>query len=81
LAIAFSLFLILPGNPADHKMLQTAYIRELQRNEGTTYLWDSENYLGIDSSELVRQELVQANSKLGLKTLNPTLVRKGIKLW
>jgi hypothetical protein len=81
LAIALSLFLILPGHPGDKKRLQNAYIRELQSYDGTSYVWGGENHLGIDCSGLVRQGLVQANWKLGLKTLNPALVRKGIELW
>lgn len=81
LAIALSLFLLLPGYPADKKMLQAAYIRELQSYDSTSYVWGGENHLGIDCSGLVRQGLIQANWKLGLKTLNPALVRKAIEMW
>ncbi len=80
-ALLVTLLIILPGSPADPDTLAAAYVRELIRYEGTPYVWGGENKLGIDCSGLVRQGLIQANWKLGVKSGNPALVRKGFEMW
>jgi hypothetical protein len=80
-ALLVILLIMLPGSPADPDTLAAAYVRELIRYEGTPYVWGGENKLGIDCSGLVRQGLIQANWKLGVKSFNPALVRKGFEMW
>lgn len=80
-ALLVSLLILLPGRAADPNTLAAAYVQELNRYEGTQYFWGGENKLGIDCSGLVRQGLIQANWKLGVKSLNPALIRKGFELW
>lgn len=80
-ALLVSLLIIIPGSPADPNALAAAYIQELNRYEGIQYLWGGENQLGIDCSGLVRQGLIQANWKLGVKSFNPALIRKGFEMW
>lgn len=83
LAIAAILagLLLLPGHAADLPRLRQAYVAELQAFEGTRYIWGGESKLGIDCSGLVRQGLIWANAKEGLRSLNPELLRRAIELW
>ena len=83
LSLAFSLIILMvgPGRPGDRDALRDAYIRELISYEGTPYLWGGENKIGIDCSGLVRQGLIQVNWKMGIKTINPLLLRKGFEMW
>ncbi len=73
--------ILLPGRAVDGNLMRDVYVRELDRYEGTSYLWGGENRLGIDCSGLVRQGLISANFKQGLISLNPQLIRNGISLW
>jgi len=83
LCLAFGVIIpiIGPDRPVDRDALRDAYIRELIRYEGTPYLWGGENKFGIDCSGLVRQGLIQANWKMGIKSLNPGLLRQGFAMW
>lgn len=79
---AFLIALIaLPGRPVDVDILRDIYVQELERYEGSPYIWGGENQLGIDCSGLVRQGLIYANFKQGLISMNPDLIRRGISLW
>jgi hypothetical protein len=74
-------WLCLPGRPADPAALRRTYVQCLKEYEGTIYFWGGENRIGIDCSGLVRRGLINANTKLGLLTLNPRLVRAALSLW
>ena len=74
-------FLLLPGRKTDPSQLRRDYVRSLTRYEGTTYVWGGETRRGIDCSGLVRRGLIDADWRLGLRTLNPTLARAGCSLW
>jgi cell wall-associated NlpC family hydrolase len=74
-------FLCLPGRAVDVGALRDAYVSSLSDYEGTRYVWGGENRFGIDCSGLVRKGLVNANLRLGLRTLNPRLVRQALSLW
>lgn len=75
------LFLMLPGRPADPLRLREAYLKSLASYEGVRYIWGGENLFGIDCSGLVRQGLINANLKEGLRSLNPALLREAFLLF
>jgi cell wall-associated NlpC family hydrolase len=74
-------FLILPGRNYNVTTLQETYCKAMLAYEGTHYEWGGENARGIDCSGLVRRGLVNADIWIGIKTLNPRLVRAGLNLW
>lgn len=74
-------FVCLPGRKADAAALRQAYVRALLSYEGSPYVWGGENRFGIDCSGLVRKGLICANLRLGVQTLNPSLVRQAFYLW
>ena len=76
-----SIFAIAPGREFITGNLRNAYISQLNKYEGTNYIWGGENKIGIDCSGLVRQGLIQANFNRGILTLNPALVRQAFSLW
>ena len=76
LCIAF-----LPGSNANTETLRNAYVESLQGYEGVKYIWGGENKIGIDCAALVREAYVDANIKVGVKTLNPKLVRNAFFVW
>ena len=79
--LAASVFCILPGRDADRAGIRTDYVKALHRYEGTRYIWGGENRLGVDCSGLVRAGLIRTDIRLGLRTLNPALVREGLFVW
>ncbi len=81
LGLALSLFMLLPGQPADANALAQDYVQSLQSFQGSRYVWGGENRLGIDCSGLVRQGLIQANLKQGIRHRNPRLLRQAFELW
>ncbi len=81
LGVILSLFLLMPGKAFDIVSLQNSYTSQLQKYENTYYIWGGENRVGIDCSGLVRQGLIQANFRQGIRTLNPGLVRQGFDIW
>lgn len=74
-------WLCLPGSPADPDAIQRSYVQCLKQYRGTVYVWGGENRMGIDCSGLVRRGLINANAKVGVRTLNPRLVRSALSLW
>src|SRR4051794_38171651 len=76
-----SLFMLLPTRKFDASILRQRYVASLLGYEGTRYIWGGENWLGIDCSGLVRSGLINANSRYGIATLNPGLVRESLDLW
>jgi hypothetical protein len=74
-------FTLLPGRPDSTKALRDEYVRSLQTFEGTTYVWGGETHYGIDCSGLVRTGLIDADVRRGITTLNPGLIREGVRLW
>jgi hypothetical protein len=80
-AVAFSVFLLLPGRPYDKSALRTEYVRSLLAYQGTPYVWGGGNRLGIDCSGLVERALVDAYLKRAAITVNPALAREAVSLW
>jgi len=75
-------FLILPGRESyDRTSLTQAYLAALQRYKGAPYVWGGEKPWGIDCSGLMRRALGDALITQGIRTLNPTLIRKAAHLW
>ena len=74
-------FLCLPGSEPDRSRLREAYVNALKRYEGTLSVWGGENRIGIDCSGLVRNGLIDANVRLGLRTLNPNPIRSALSMW
>jgi hypothetical protein len=83
LVVTFSMILclILPGRSVDARSLRAEYVHAMQGYTGTPYVWGGENHVGIDCSGLVREGLIQANFRIGIATLNPSLVRQGLAMW
>lgn len=71
----------MPGRASDPAALREEYVRSLQGFTGTNYIWGGENGLGIDCSGLIRCGWMDANLRLGLRTLNPDLLRQAARLW
>jgi hypothetical protein len=76
-----ALFLVAPGRAVDRTTLRTAYLQSLQRYEGVEYVWGGESSRGIDCSGLLRRGWMDANRRVGLRTLNPAPVRHALSLW
>jgi len=70
-----------PDRKFSRSDLRQKYSTELQHYLATKYVWGGENSFGIDCSGLVRRPLITAHLKLGLASLNPTLLREGMALW
>lgn len=75
------ILIISPGRNVDPNRVRTLYVQELIGYEGTPYVWGGENKLGIDCSGLVREGLIHVNLKLGLRTINPLLIRRALSMW
>jgi cell wall-associated NlpC family hydrolase len=75
-------FALLPTSrvPAQDE-LRTAYLRDLRRYEGTSYVWGGESPLGIDCSGLVRRGLIDTNIRLGVQRFSPLSLRRAASLW
>lgn len=80
-AVTFLFIFGFEGKKIEASVLREEYVKELEKFENTTYLWGGESIFGIDCSGLVRRGVMDANLKLGIKTLNPLLIRKAISLW
>jgi hypothetical protein len=74
-------FLVLPGRNYDTTIMRAACCKELLKYERTHYEWGGENGRGIDCSGLVRRGLINADIRVGIKTLNPRLIRVGLYMW
>ena len=81
LTVMAGAFFFLPGRAPDPEALRQADIQSLRGYEGTKYVWGGETHRGIDCSGLVRCGLIGADLRLGLRTLNPRLLRTGLSLW
>jgi len=81
IAMLVAIITIIPGHNANPKQLQEEYIHSLLGYENVRYIWGGENKLGIDCSGLVREGFVSANIKVGIKTLNPRLIRRAFFVW
>ncbi|MBI2297828.1 MAG: C40 family peptidase [Armatimonadetes bacterium] len=72
--------LALPGRPYSEDGLRQAVVGAWRGYDGTRYIWGGENRLGIDCSGLVRRGLIDATWRVGLRTLNPRLIRASCRL-
>lgn len=72
---------LLPSRNTSADDLREGYIQSLSRFEGVRYVWGGENGWGIDCSGLVRQGLIRANLRLGLRRLDGKLLREAAWLW
>jgi len=75
-------FFALPGRAEyDRVALRQEIAQALGRYEGVKFRVGGENFLGIDSSGLVRRGTIDGTLLYGLRTCNPLLVRKAVALW
>ena len=75
-------FFALPGREDyDRTALRQEVVRALERYEGVRYIGGGENFLGLDGSGLVRRGAIDGTLWFGLRTGNPLLARKAIRLW
>jgi hypothetical protein len=81
IGIIILLVIIIPGHNDNSKQLQNEYVHSLLEYENVRYVWGGENKIGIDCSGLVREGFIDANLKLGAKTLNPKLLRRAFFIW
>lgn len=81
LGLSAGIFALLPGKSIEPVRLQSEYLKQLKKYEGTPYLWGGENGFGIDCSGLVRRALINAHMWLTLTTGNPKALRTGLDLW
>lgn len=72
---------ILPGRPVNSAAIRDQYVSTLRTYEGTPYVWGGETHRGIDCSGLVRCALAEAEFRVGVRTLNPRLLRRSFALW
>jgi cell wall-associated NlpC family hydrolase len=79
-AIAVGL-LFSPRVPSDPEGLRVAYLRALQRYEGTPYLWGGESRLGADCSGLVRRAMMDALTIEGFRRGDISSLRSAAALW
>jgi hypothetical protein len=78
---ALLVWVSIPGGALDPQRLREEYVEALKRYDGTRYIWGGENRLGIDCSGLVRNGLIDANVRVGLRTGNPRLIRTALGMW
>ena len=74
-------FLLLPGRTPNPTALREEYVHSLEAFQGTGYIWGGENGLGIDCSGLIRCARIDAELRVGLRTLNPGPVRQAARIW
>lgn len=63
------------------KNLREAYVAKLRSLEGTPYVWGGEGRLGIDCSGLPRTAWRKTLFDEGLRTANPSLIRRSFLAW
>ncbi|MBC8059776.1 MAG: C40 family peptidase [Clostridiaceae bacterium] len=81
IALLVAAIILVPGHKANTKQLQDEYVHALLGYENVRYIWGGENKIGIDCSGLVREGFVGANLKVGIKNLNPKLIRRAFFIW
>ena len=81
LAVGAGCLVLLPLRAIDANSLRTEYVRSMESYHGTNYLWGGETHLGIDCSGLIREGLIDAEAKEGIRTQNVVLLRKAASLW
>ncbi len=75
-------FWALPGRTLyDRDPARDATARALRRYEGVRYHLGGESRFGIDCSGLIRRGAIEGAFREGLRTRNPWLVRKAVRLW
>lgn len=80
--VAVALFLIWPGRDNyDRIHLREETARAMRRFEGVRYWEGGEGGYGIDGPGLVRRGAIDASLSYGLRSLNPELVRRALKIW
>jgi hypothetical protein len=79
-AVAF-LVLLLPGRTPDTTALRDRYVKSLDTYSDVSYVWGGEGKWGIDCSGLPRTAFRDALFSEGLRTLNGTLIREGVRQW
>ncbi len=67
--------------PVSPKNLRDAYVAKLRTFEGTPYVWGGEGRLGIDCSGLPRTAWRKTLFDEGLRTMNPSLIRRSVLSW
>ena len=80
-AVILGLVVFIPGTEGNIDGIRTAYVRTLLDYEGVGYGTGGENTIEIDSSGLVREGYIHANIGVGIKTLNPKLIRRAFFIW
>jgi hypothetical protein len=81
LGVFVIVFSALPGRTVAPADLRTEYVRQLNRYNGTRYVWGGENGRGIDCSGLVRRALINAHMRIAVTTANPAALRRACQLW
>ncbi len=81
LLVPFLIIAFGPHRPADSSTLRASYVASLTSYEGITYVWGGENRRGVDCSGLVRAAWIDAQFKVGVRQLNPGLIRDAASQW
>ncbi|HVE91020.1 MAG TPA: NlpC/P60 family protein [Actinomycetota bacterium] len=73
--------LALPAREARVSTLRASSVEQMQSFEGVRYVWGGEARTGVDCSGLVRQGLLRAALRRGIRTLDGGLVRRAASIW
>ncbi len=81
LPVVLTIYLVIPVRVSDHQALRSAYLEELEKLDGTRYVWGGESKLGVDCSGLPRLALRQAHCRRFFSTGNPGHARAWLNSW